>query len=162
MLFDGKFDLADQIVDRYGCRPENLIAMMQDVQTAYKYLPHEVLSYVAHRLNISTAKVYSVATFYDRFSLEAKGKYILCVCDGTACHVRKSEPILRALREHLGLSEKKLTSDDLLFTLETVACLGACGLAPVLTVNGEVHAKMTPESALALVDSIREKEAAHV
>ena len=96
--------------------------------------------------------------FYDRFSLEAKGKYILRVCDGTACHVRTSQPILEALQEHLGLNEKKVTSSDMLFTLETVACLGACGLAPVLTVNGEVHAKMTPEKAVALVESIRKEE----
>ena len=114
--------------------------------------------HLAGRLHISPGKVYSVATFYDRFSLEAKGKYILRVCDGTACHVRKSQPILEALQEHLGLNEKKVTSSDMLFTLETVACLGACGLAPVLTVNGEVHAKMTPEKAIALVESIRKEE----
>ena len=132
MLFDGDFTLTDQIVDNHECKRENLIGMMQDVQEHYKYLPPEVLVHLAGRLHISPGKVYSVATFYDRFSLEAKGKYILRVCDGTACHVRK--------------------------TLETVACLGACGLAPVLTVNGEVHAKMTPEKAIALVESIRKEE----
>ena len=84
---------------------------------------------------------------------------IIKVCTGTACHVRKSEPIYNALREELKLTGKKKTSDDGKFTLETVACLGACGLAPVMTIDGEVHSKMTPEAAVALVDEIRRKEA---
>ena len=138
--------------------PSNLIAILQDVQAEYNYLSEANLTLIADTLGLSVSKVYSVATFYDRFSLEAKGKYILRVCDGTACHVRKSQPILETLEEHLGLNEKKVTSSDMLFTLETVACLGACGLAPVLTVNGEVHAKMTPEKAIALVESIRKEE----
>ena len=94
-----------------------------------------------------------MATFYDRFSLEAKGKYILRVCDGTACHVRKSQPILEALQEHLGLNEKKVTKRRACSSRwrPELQCLGACGLAPVLTVNGEVHPKMTPEKAVALV-----------
>lgn len=160
MLFDGDFTLTDQIVDKHGCRRENLIGMMQDVQAQYKYLPPEVLVHLADRLHISPGKVYSVATFYDHFSLDAKGKYIIQVCDGTACHVRKSQPILQALRDKLGLTESKVTSDDLLFTLETVACLGACGLSPVLTVNGEVYPKMTPEKAVELVTRIRKEEKA--
>ena len=138
--------------------PSNLIAILQDVQAEYNYLSEANLTLIADTLGLSVSKVYSVATFYDRFSLEAKGKYILRVCDGTACHVRKSQPILEALQEHLGLNEKKVTSSDMLFTLETVACLGACGLAPVLTVNGEVHPKMTPEKAVALVECIRKEE----
>ena len=114
----------------------------------------------AAELSISTAKVYSVATFYENFSLEPKGKYIIRVCAGTACHVRRSEPIYQALRESLGLTGKHRTSADGLFTLETVACLGACSLAPAMTVNGEVHGAMTPEKALALLDALR-KEAEH-
>ena len=113
---------------------------------------------VAEKLNISPAKVYSVATFYENFSLEAKGKHIIKVCAGTACHVRKSGPIYDAIYDYLGLSGKKKTSDDGMFTLETVACLGACGLAPVMTVDGEVHAKMTPEGAVALLEEIRKQE----
>ena len=108
---------------------------------------------------IPISRVYSVATFYENFSLEAKGEHIIKVCTGTACHVRKSEPIYNALREELKLTGKKKTSDDGKFTLETVACLGACGLAPVMTIDGEVHSKMTPEAAVALIDGIRRKEA---
>lgn len=113
---------------------------------------------MAENLHIGTAKVYSVATFYENFSLEPKGKYVIKVCAGTACHVRRSQPIYDAVHDYLGLAGRKKTSADGLFTLETVACLGACGLAPVMTVDGEVHAKMTPEAALALLEEIRAKE----
>ena len=153
-------DRVDQIIDSYGCQRHHLIAIMQDIQTEYKYLSPEVLERIAEKLDVGVAKVYSVATFYENFSLEAKGKYIIKVCDGTACHVRKSQPIYTAIREYLELEGKQKTSADGLFTLETVACLGACGLAPVMTIDGEVHAKMTPEDALALVEDIRRKEAA--
>ncbi|MBE7007784.1 MAG: NAD(P)H-dependent oxidoreductase subunit E [Ruminococcaceae bacterium] len=148
-----------EIVDGYGCRREHLIAIMQDIQSEYKYLSTDALELVADKLGIGVAKVYSVATFYENFSLEAKGKYIIKVCCGTACHVRKSQPIYDGLREYLGLKGKKKTSDDGLFTLETVACLGACGLSPVMTGNDEVYPKMTPESAIALLESLRAKEA---
>ena len=146
------------IIDGYGCRREALIAIMQDIQAEYKYLSEETLELIAEKLDISIAKVYSVATFYENFSLEAKGKYIIKVCNGTACHVRKSEPIYKALRAYLGLEGKQKTSADRLFTLETVACLGACSLAPAMTVNDEVYAKMTPETAVELIEKLKRKE----
>ena len=138
----------------------NLIAILQDVQAEYNYLSEANLMLIADALDISVSRVYSVATFYENFSLEAKGKHIIKVCAGTACHVRKSGPIYDAGYESLGLSGKKKTSDDGLFTLETVACLGACGLAPVMTIDGEVHAKMDPETAFALLEDIRAREGA--
>ena len=149
---------ASEIIDSYGCQQCNLIAIMQEIQAEYKYLSEEALTLVAEKLGISTAKVYSVATFYENFSLEAKGKHIIKVCAGTACHVRKSQPIYDAIHDYLGLTGKKKTSADGMFTLETVACLGACGLAPVMTIDGEVHAKMPPEAALALMEDIRKEE----
>ena len=118
----------------------------------------ELFPYMAKKLKVSEARIYSVATFYENFSLEPKGKYVIKVCDGTACHVRKSIPILDRLRAELGLSEKKKTTDDLLFTVETVSCLGACGLAPVMTVNDKVHPAMTPEKASALIKQLIEEE----
>ena len=151
---------AAEIIEGYGCQQSNLIAILQDIQTEYNYLSEDVLTLVAEKIGISPAKVYSVATFYENFSLEPKGKHIIKVCAGTACHVRKSGPIYDAIYEYLNLSGKKKTSADGLFTLETVACLGACGLAPVMTVDGEVHAKMTPDAALALLEEIRKEEAA--
>lgn len=149
-----------EIIASHGNDSANLIAILQDVQSEYNYLSEESLTLIADTLGISVSRVYSVATFYENFSLEAKGRHIIKVCAGTACHVRKSGPIYDAVYEYLGLHGKKKTSDDGLFTLETVACLGACGLAPVMTVDGEVHAKMDPERALALLEDIRRKEAA--
>ena len=96
-----------------------------------------------------------MATFYENFSFEAKGKYVIKVCDGTACHVKKSMPVLEALYKKLGLSPEKHTTDDMMFTVETVSCLGACGLAPTMMVNEEVHPRMTPEAAEALIDELR-------
>lgn len=147
------------IIAEHGNSSSNLIAILQDVQAEYNYLSEENLTLIADTLGLSVSKVYSVATFYENFSLEAKGRHIIKVCAGTACHVRKSGPIYDAVYEYLGLHGKKKTSDDGLFTLETVACLGACGLAPVMTIDGEVHAKMDPEAALALLEEIRRKEA---
>ena len=154
-------DRVAQIIDSYGCEKAHLIAIMQDIQSEYKYLRADVLELIAEKLHISVAKVYSVATFYENFSLEAKGKYIIKVCDGTACHVRKSQPIFNAIKEYLELEGKQKTSADGLFTLETVACLGACGLAPVVTINDEVHSKMSPELAIDLLEELRREERAH-
>ena len=151
---------AREIIESYGCEQRHLIAIMQEIQNVYNYLSEENLTLIAEMLGVSTAKVYSVATFYENFSLEPKGKHIIKVCAGTACHVRKSGPIYDAIRDYLNLTGKKKTSDDGMFTLETVACLGACGLAPVMTIDGEVHAKMTPDAALALLEQIRKEESA--
>ena len=148
----------DLILARYGTGKEQLINIMQDIQREYRYLPKESLEYISKKMDISEAKIYGVATFYENFSLEAKGKYVIKICDGTACHVRKSIPIYEALKKELGLDEKKRTSDDMLFTLETVSCLGACGLAPVITINDKVYPKMDPVSTTDLIRSIREEE----
>ena len=110
-----------------------------------------------HYSKITEAKAYSVATFYENFSFEPKGKYVIKVCDGTACHVRKSLTILERLYKELGLSKNKVTTDDMLFTIETVSCLGACGLAPVLMVNDTVHPAMTPDAAAELIQKLREE-----
>ena len=148
------------ILAAHGNNAANLIAILQDVQAEYNYLSEANLTLIADTLDISVSRVYSVATFYENFSLEAKGKHIIKVCAGTACHVRKSQPIYNAIREYLELEDKQKTSADSLFTLETVACLGACGLAPVVTVNDQVHSKMTPELAIELLEHLRKEEAA--
>ena len=147
-----QIERAAAIVEQYGCKTENLIAILQDIQAAYNYLSEANLTLVAQRLGISVSKVYSVATFYENFSLEAKGKHIIKVCAGTACHVRKSGPIYDAIYEYLGLSGKRKTSDDGMFTLETVACLGACGLAPVMTINEDVYGRLTPDEVDKILD----------
>ena len=145
MKKDFDFTVVDAILAKYPPKELSTIAVLQDIQEYYHYLPEEIFPYVARVLNVGEARLYGVATFYENFSLDPKGKYVIRCCDGTACHVRGSLPILNKLREELGLSEAKKTTDDLLFTVETVSCLGACGLAPVLTVNGETYPAMTPE-----------------
>lgn len=152
------YERLDAILADHSYDPSLVIAIMQDIQKEYRYLPEEALCYVARKLKISEAKIYGVATFYENFSLEPKGKYVIKVCDGTACHVRKSVPILEEIRSQLGVTDKKPTTDDMLFTVETVSCLGACGLAPVCTVNDVVYPAMTPEKAREMLKEIREKE----
>lgn len=155
------YSVIEEILTKYGAKQSSIIAILQAVQEHYHYLPREIFSYVAEKLNMSEARIYSVATFYENFSLEKKGKYVIKFCDGTACHVRGSVPILNKVRAELGLSAKKKTTDDLLFTVETVSCLGACGLAPVMTVNEEVHPSMTPEKAMEVINELKQKEASN-
>ncbi len=158
MLEQSYYDKADEIIGRHGLEQRFLIPIIQDIQTFYRYLPPELLSYVAGRLGINEAKAYSVATFYENFSFEAKGKYVIRVCDGTACHVQKSTAIIDQIYKETGLSKGRHTTEDMLFTLETVSCLGACGLAPVLTVNDAVHAAMTPEKVHELFEELKRNE----
>ena len=156
MLDKSYYSKTDEIIAIYGAKPESLIPIIQDIQSEYRYLPAELLVYVAKQIGITEGKAYSVATFYENFSFEPKGKYIIKVCDGTACHVRKSIPILERLYSDLGLSKDKVTTDDMMFTLETVSCLGACGLAPVITINDKVFSAMTPDLATALIKDLRD------
>ncbi len=150
------YQTADAILERCGREERNVIAVLQGIQEKYRYLPRELFPYLAEKMGVSEARLYSVATFSENFSLDPKGHYVIKVCDGTACHVRKSAPILERLREELGLSAGKITTDDLLFTVQTVACLGACGLAPALTVNDKVYPAMTPDKASELLKQLRE------
>lgn len=158
MKTDFDYTIVDKVLDSHECKQSSIIAILQDVQEHYHYLPREVFSYIAKKLGTSVATIYSVATFYENFSLEPKGKYIIKVCDGTACHVRKGVPVLERLRAELGLSAEKATTDDLMFTVETVSCLGACGLAPAMTVNDKVMPAMTPDKASAVIREIKEAE----
>ncbi len=151
------FSVVDEILSKHEAAELSTIAVLQEIQEHYHYLPKEIFPYVAKAIGVGEARLYGVATFYENFSLEPKGKYVIRCCDGTACHVRGSLPILDQLRKTLGLSEEKKTTDDLNFTVETVSCLGACGLAPVLTVNGVVHPAMTPEKALDLLEELKEE-----
>ncbi|MDR1966873.1 MAG: NAD(P)H-dependent oxidoreductase subunit E [Synergistaceae bacterium] len=149
------FQAIDEIAEGIGFAPSSIIAILQGVQEKFRYLPREVFPHLSKKLGVSEARIYSVATFYENFSLEPKGKFVIKICDGTACHVRKSIPILDRMRLELELSEEKVTTDDLGFTVETVSCLGACGLAPVLTVNERVYPSMTPERASELLARLK-------
>ena len=153
-----KFEKVCIILARHRYRPSGLIPILQAVQHEYQYLPEEALTFVATALDVPPARVFGVATFYAHFALEPKGKHVIRICDGTACHVKQSLPVLNALHQKLGTSEKQKTSPDMLFTVETVACLGACGLAPVVVIDEQVYGQMTPERAVALVDEIKLQE----
>jgi NADH-quinone oxidoreductase subunit E len=154
-----KFEKVCEILDRFHRDPAKLIPILQAVQEEYRYLPEEVLTYIATSVGLPPARVFGVATFYAHFALEPKGKYVVRLCDGTACHVKQSIPILEALRKKLGLDEKRKTTPDMLFTLETVSCLGACGLAPVMVINDQVYGQVTPQKAVELMDEILKSEA---
>ncbi|MCB5224124.1 MAG: NADH-quinone oxidoreductase subunit NuoE [Candidatus Cloacimonadaceae bacterium] len=152
------FNKVMEIIDRYERSETKIIPILQAVQEEYRYLPQEVLTFIATSLGVSPARLYGVATFYSHFSLEPKGKHILKMCDGTACHVRGSSAVIDAIRKRLSLTDKKITTDDMMYTFETVSCLGACGLAPVLVVDDEVHGQITPEEAMAILDKIDAEE----
>jgi NADH-quinone oxidoreductase subunit E len=150
-----KFDRVVEILESNHRDPARLIPVLQQVQEFYRYLPEEVLAFIATSLALPPSHVFGVATFYAHFTLVPKGKHLFRLCDGTACHVRGSQPILEALYKELKLSDTKQTTDDMLFTVETVSCLGACGLAPVLVVDEKVYGSMTPEEAVKLVQEIK-------
>ena len=152
MAVELNFDAVLDILEKHDYKQVDIISILQEIQEVYHYLPREVFPILAKKLGMGEARIYSIATFYENFSLEPKGKFVIKVCDGTACHVRKSIPILEKLRSELGLSESKKTTDDLNFTVETVSCLGACGLAPVITVNDVVHPEMNPDKVVALLN----------
>jgi NADH-quinone oxidoreductase subunit E len=153
-----KFERVCQILDKHDRDTARLIPILQEVQAEYRYLPEEVLTYIATSLGLPPARVYGVATFYAHFTLTPKGRYVVRLCDGTACHVKGSIDILDALRKRLALREGQTTTPDMLFTVETVSCLGACGLAPAMVINEDVHGQMTPDSAVAIVEAILTEE----
>ncbi len=155
-----RFAEVDKILERNGKNKAKLIRILQEVQEEYKYLPEDIMAYVANSLGLAPAKVFGVATFYAHFALSPKGKHVFRVCDGTACHVKGSQKIIDALRSELKLEDGQTTSDDMVFTVETVSCLGACGLAPVLVIDEDVHGQVTADKAMELVRALREQEKA--
>lgn len=149
--------LLDDVLTKYGDSSSNLITILQNAQNIYGYLPKDVMYCIAEKVGVSPAEVMGVATFYSQFRLSPIGKYLIMSCQGTACHVNGSERISAAISEYLGISNGETTEDGL-FTLENVACLGCCSLAPVIMINGEAYGNLTPDSAVAVLKSIQEKE----
>ena len=153
------FSKIDEIITTCGGKKSNLIAILQKVHEVYRYLPEEAMIYIGTKMEgLSPATVFGVATFYAQFSLDPKGKYEIRCCDGTACHVRGSMPVLNAIKARLDLKDGKFTTDDGLFSLETVSCLGACGLAPVVMVNDKVYPQMTSDAIKVVLDTILQEE----
>lgn len=146
----------NEVLANYPKEERYLVPILQDAQERYGYLPQEVLKEIARALKISFSKVYGVATFYTQFHLQPRGRNVVKVCTGTACHVRGGGDVLKAIEGELGISSGETTA-DLEFTLETVACIGACGLAPVIMINDDTHGRLTPQSVKAILDSYRGK-----
>ena len=153
-----KFEQVCEILTQFSYDHKKLIPILHAIQKEYKYLPEEVLTFVATSLKISPAQIFGVVTFYSNFALKPKGKYIIKVCDGTACHIKNSLPIIQAICNKLNITENNNTTDDLLFTLEVVPCLGACGISPVVVINEVVHPVMTPEKIILEIDKIYNEE----
>jgi NADH-quinone oxidoreductase subunit E len=141
----------DEIIDSYGRDKEALLMIMQDISDVYNYVPPEVVPVLSEKLGVRKSLIYSVATFYKTISLTPRGKYIVHVCTGTACHVRGAEKIMDALKEKLGVSESE-TTEDRRFTLEAVRCIGCCASGPVITVNKETYGGLDRSSVNKIVD----------
>ena len=148
------FMRVQEIIQQCGAKESALIPILQKVQDEYRYLPEEVLAYIATALNISPATVCGVATFYAQFSLEPKGKHIVKVCDGTACHVRDNRALIEAVKKRLKLAPGQKTTENQQYTLEIVNCIGACALAPAVVVDDKVHGQMTGEKTIKLFNEI--------
>ena len=148
----------DAIIDSYGAARESLITVLQDANKAFNYLPEPVLHRIATRLAVPYAEVYGAASFYKAFSLEPRGAHIIQVCMGTACHVRGARRILEELERRLDISAGR-TTKDALFTLETVNCLGACALGPIVAIDGDFHGSMTAAKVPHLLDAYAKKAA---
>jgi NADH-quinone oxidoreductase subunit E len=149
--------LMEEVFDNYKQENGNIITVLQNAQEIYGYLPVEVLKLIADRTGNKRAKVYGIATFYSQFRLTPRGKYIILQCQGTACHVNGSKAVSKALCEELGINPGETSSDEM-FTLEDVACLGCCSLAPVIMINGEAYGNLTPENARKIIKEIYAKE----
>lgn len=150
--------LIKDVLDKYADVDGSLITVLQHAQDIYGYLPTDVLYHIAERVGASPAKVMGVATFYSQFRLQPVGKYLIMLCQGTACHVNGSEKIEKAIFDELGISDGETTQDGL-FTLKNVACLGCCSLSPVMMINDETYGSLTPDKAKEILRSLKSKEA---
>ena len=147
----------EEIIEKYKETPGALIPVLHEAQDLYGYLPFEVQKIIADGLNIPVAKVYGVVTFYSQFSLNPKGKYRVSVCLGMACYVKGAAEILDKLKERLSIDVGECT-DDGLFSLDSCRCIGACSLAPVVTINEEVYGKLVPEDIDGIIDKYEAME----
>ena len=148
--------LIDPVLEKYGNNSGNLITILQKAQEIYGYLPTDVIYKVAEQTGSTPAKVMGVATFYTQFRLKPVGKYLIMLCKGTACHVNGADRIETALSEELGISDGE-TTDDGLFSIKNVACLGCCSLSPVMMINDETYGSLTPEKAVGIIRELKER-----
>ncbi len=148
---------AKEVFKKYeGAKRDALIPLLQDLQDQYGYLPREAIVQTAKTLGVAASKIYGVASFYNQFKFQAPGKFHVLVCRGTACHVKGSFHVLEALKRELKIQPGQTTRDGL-FSLEVVACIGACGLAPVISINGEFFAGVNPDKIGEIIDTFKKR-----
>ena len=150
---DHKDEKMEKILSKYQKDKSNLIQILNEVQESYGYIPKNAQFAISEHLGLTMAEIYSVITFYSRFSLKPKGKYNVSVCLGTACFVKGSEKLMNRLKERLGIKEGETTEDGK-FSIDSTRCLGACGIAPVFTVNGEVYGRATVKKLDEVLDEL--------
>lgn len=153
------FSQLSPVLEKYKKTPGSLITILQKAQDIYGYLSIDAIRYISMETGIKPAKIYGVATFYTQFRLKPIGKNLIMLCQGTACHVNGSKMIEEAVTEELNIKDGETTEDNL-FTLNNVACLGCCSLSPVMMINGETYGKLTKDSVRAIIKDIREQESA--
>ena len=153
-------DLESILAEYPLARRESLIPLLQEVQEHHGYLSRPAIVRIGQHLDLPTSKIYGVATFYNQFRFQPQGRYHVQVCRGTACHVKGSAAVFEAIKRELKIDAGQ-TSRDRMFSLEVVACIGACGLAPVICINDVFHASVTPQSVIKILDSYRKKAAKH-
>ena len=158
-ILNEPLDWLEEIIDKQGKSSTSLIPILQCVQARYRFLPEYVLSFISEKMDLPLSSVYGVATFYAQFSTEPKGKHIVQICDGTACHVRGSKDIINRMRKEFNLTAEEKTTEDKFLTLETVACIGACAMAPAVIVDGRVYGHLNPDEMMKIVDRIKEVHA---
>ena len=158
-LSENAVRLINEICDRYQDTPTPLIMILSDIQNEFGYVPPEVQEIVSRRTGISAAKIYGVVTFYSFFSLVPNGKYVIGCCLGTACYVKGAQQVIDKFSEILGIEAGQTTPDGM-FTLDALRCIGACGIAPAVTINGKVYPKLSPEDVPGIIEEYRAKEAA--
>ena len=152
-----EIDLIASIVERHRGHPAALLTVLQDLQDELNWLPRGTLEAVSRELDIPLTQVYRVATFYTALSLEPRGRHLIRVCTGTACHLKGAGQVIDAIQRCVGVGPGK-TSEDMQFTLETVHCLGACAMAPVMTVDGEYHGQVRPGDVSGILDEATRKD----
>ena len=147
----------DAILEKYADVKGPLIPILQEVQNLYNYLPKDVLEYIADKTGTPISEIYGVVTFYSLFHLNPRGRNVIRVCQGTACHVNSSELILQTIKDEIGIEEGETTEDGL-FSLKCVACLGCCSLSPVMMINESTYGSLTPEKTKKILKELREAE----
>lgn len=156
-ISESSVKMINEICDRYAGEKTPLMMILSDIQKEYGYIPLEVQEIVSKRTNISVAEIYGVVTFYSFFSLNPKGKYVIGCCLGTACYVKGAQNIIDKFQEILGIKAGETTEDGL-FSIDALRCIGACGIAPAVSINGKVYAKMTVDKVADIVKEYRAME----